>query len=132
MERELYTVPVKAPGAGEHRTKLRQRAGAVCSTSRPGIRRTVRVVSAERRLKTFVPSAVAAARAAAAARAGVARAAAARAAAVRAVAATAVARAVPVASLEPATVWAATDGRGLVGLDGCEHLFCIHTQSPPP
>ena len=35
-----------------------------------------------------------------------------RAAAVRAVAATAVARAVPVASLEPATVWAATDGRG--------------------
>ena len=47
MEREFYTVPVKAPGAGEHRTKLRQRAGAVCSTSRPGIRRTVRVVSAE-------------------------------------------------------------------------------------
>ena len=36
----------------------------------------------------------------------------------RAVAATAVARAVPVASLEPATrcgPWAATDGRGLVG-----------------
>ena len=33
--------------AGEHRMKLRQRAGAVCSTSRPGIRRTVRVVSAE-------------------------------------------------------------------------------------
>ena len=47
MEREFYTVPVNAPGAGEHRTKLRQRAGAVCSTSRPGIRRTVRVVSAE-------------------------------------------------------------------------------------
>ena len=47
MEREFCTVPVKAPGAGEHRTKLRQRAGAVCSTSRPGIRRTVRVVSAE-------------------------------------------------------------------------------------
>ena len=57
-------------------------------------------------------------------RAGVARAAvaraSARAAAVRAVAATAVARAVPVASLEPA----ATDGRGLVGLDGCEVCLC--------
>ena len=35
---------------------------------------------------------------------------------------TAVARAV--ASLEPATVWAATDGRGLVGLDGCEVRLC--------
>ena len=34
--------------------------------------------------------------------------------------ATAVARAVPVASLEPA----ATDGRGLVGLDGCEVCLC--------
>ena len=65
-------------------------------------------------------------------RAGVARAAAARAAAVRAVAATAVARAVPVASLRPLSrhvpprcgVWAATDGRGLVGLDGCEVRLC--------
>ena len=46
--------------------------------------------------------------------AGVARAAAARAAAARAAAAMAVARAVPVASLEPATVWAAT-GRPWVG-----------------
>ena len=66
------------------------------------------------------------------------RAAAARAAAVSAAAATAVARAVPVASghpstlealcLEPATeghgVWAATDGRGLMGLDGCEVRLC--------
>ena len=42
------------------------------------------------------------------------------AAAVRAVAATAVARAVPLASLEPA----ATDGRGLVGLDGREVCLC--------
>ena len=50
----------------------------------------------------------------------------ARAAAVRAVAATAVARAVPVASLEPA----ATDGRGLVGLDGCEVRLCVVIRVP--
>ena len=37
---------------------------------------------------------------------------------------TAVATPRAVASLEPATVWAATDGRGLVGLDGCEVRLC--------
>ena len=49
----------------------------------------------------------------------------ARAAAATAAAATAVARAVPVASLEPATVCGPRpDGRGLVGLDGCEVRLC--------
>ena len=135
MERELYTVPVKAPGcrgAPHEVASACWRCLLDQSPWHPPYSQGSKCGAPAEDFRSFGRGRLAAARAAAAARAGVARAAAARAAAVRAVAATAVARAVPVASLEPATVWAATDGRGLVGLDGCEHLFWIHTQSPPP